>query len=120
MEPGKMVIDINQTFIRNSGFYFDPKIGRWMEKECSISLGYYTGNSWTMLGTAKINMADMVDQGDITKVYQLVGAQYPVSSAQCEATFRIDSGKSGSLEKTAGRISRTLVSQQAFDIEEND
>ena len=82
-------------------------------KECVIAMGFYTGNKWTRVGSVKINMADMVDKGDVLKTYTLEGNQYPVSKAKVECTFRIDSGKSGSLMQ-AVRMSKSFKSSD-FD-----
>lgn len=100
--------------MRTSSFAKNGKTNEWVEKECSISVGYYTGNKWNILGTVTMNIAEFIDVGDVTKVFQLTNTTYPIESAKCEATFRVDAGKTGSLEKEAPRISRTLVSNRDF------
>jgi len=82
----------------------------WLDKDCSINLGYYTGNKWNMLGTVPINLAPMVEKGDETKVYTME-CTHPLISAKCEATFRVDTGNTGSIEKAEHRATTIVAAE---------
>jgi hypothetical protein len=65
-------------------------------------------------------LAEFVDKGDVFKAYHLepFGNPYPVSKVKIEATFRIDSGKSGSLVKAIRATKSFSVKDFANEINE--
>lgn len=89
LNPQTRVVEINETFQRTSGFYFDKRNEKWFSKTCSLILGYYVNNQFRVIGTNEIDMADMVDKGEVTKVYAFRNDSL---YAKTNVTFRIDSG----------------------------
>jgi hypothetical protein len=92
IDGSKKNVKLNLSFSRDSGFIWLPRLNRWEAKWCTIQLGYYEFNKWTLTGTVDIDMAPMVDQGYVTKVYDLK-EQIATENAKVEVTFNISSGK---------------------------
>lgn len=63
---------IEETFTRTSGFYFDVKTGVWQHKDASILVGYYTGPKWQRVAIQKINLAELVEKGEVEKTFKLI------------------------------------------------
>ena len=55
--------------MRVSGFYYDKKALKWLEKTLNLNLGHHSaenGGKFTSMGSITVDMAELVDQGDET------------------------------------------------------
>ena len=62
MGPQITTAEINETYERTSGFYHDKKKSVWLEKWCSLHVGYYNGPKWIKVASKKVNMGPYVEQ----------------------------------------------------------
>lgn len=69
MQKEVCAIEIEETFVRVSGFYYDKKALKWQEKTLNLNLGFHSaekGGKFTSMGSITVDMAEIVDQGDET------------------------------------------------------
>lgn len=64
LTPDKKVHEIDETFKRISGFYFDRGTRIWQEKLVSLNLGYWSKGQFTSSGVITFNVGPEVDQGE--------------------------------------------------------
>ena len=72
MGPEITSAELDKTFERTSGFYFDKKKEVWFEKNCSVLAGYFAGPKWVQVAKKKMDMAPMVEKGETAEKVELI------------------------------------------------
>ena len=89
--PDKSHVEIGHTFNTKGKYSFDKKSNKWSGKECAINLGYYSNGQRINVGTAKFNVAAMVDKEEQVKTMTFTNFLSSSESMKLSLTFRVTS-----------------------------
>jgi hypothetical protein len=88
----KKVLGINESWAKTSSIYFDKKAKAWIPKQCLITLGMIKDGKYTKIGSSKeINVADFIDQGPVTRIFEYNQLAHPLQYVKIRTTMLVTS-----------------------------
>lgn len=88
--PEQALVDISQTFRRDSNFYA-AKHGGYQPKLCQLAIGFYPTpkDKWQQLGSITVDMGQWVNLPQVRQWFSLECSHKAISMARIDCTFMV-------------------------------
>ena len=98
-------VELHDSFLRTSSFYYNQKDEKWFDKECKVKLGYFNSKGkWTKVSSTHVNMAELVDQGEADIIFNFELMSKGVTAFRLSTKMRIDSGTDTIAQTIVNRV----------------